>query len=115
MAPATNQHRHNLPPTGQRPLADAGRWGRRLLILDGLSANSGHEGFDLARIRDAYRLWGRVVEQEPYRNALQIVAVDNELAGGILLEFADRVVLPLTQANRLIRIPETNAGDEADY
>ncbi|MEV6923998.1 hypothetical protein AB0M46_05720 [Dactylosporangium sp. NPDC051485] len=74
-----------------------------LLILDGLSANAGHEGFDLARVRDVYRLLGTVAEQ--YQGALQIVAVDNELARGILLEFAAYVVLTLTQDDRLIRIP----------
>ncbi|MGN9889820.1 hypothetical protein [Micromonospora sp. L31] len=80
-----------------------------LLILDGLSANSGHEGFDLARVRDVYRLLARVTDQ--YRGALQVVAVDNELARNILLEFADRVVLTLTQDDRLIRIPQPSSGD----
>jgi hypothetical protein len=78
-----------------------------LLILDGLSANSGHEGFDLARVRDVYRLLSRVTEQDQYGSTLQVVAVDNEPAGSILLEFAGRVVLTLTQEDRLIRIPRT--------
>ena len=83
-----------------------------LLILDGLSANSGHEGFDLARVRDVYRLLNRVTEQ--YRGALQVIAVDNELARNILLEFVDHVVLTLTQEDRLIRIRRTPADDTAD-
>ncbi|MGI5214941.1 hypothetical protein [Plantactinospora sp. CA-290183] len=82
-----------------------------LLILDGLSANSGHEGFDLARVRDVYRLLSRVTGQEQYRNALQVVAVDNELDRNILLEFVDRVVVTLTQEDRLIRVPKTPADD----
>lgn len=88
-----------------------------LLILDGLSANSGHEGFDLDRVRDAYRLLARVAEQEPYRDALQIIAVDNELARNILLEFIQHVVLTLTQQDRLIRLPKAplpSAEDDVD-
>ena len=86
-----------------------------LLILDGLSANSGHEGFDLARVRDAYRLLSRVTEQDQYRNALQVIAVDNELSRGILLEFADYVVDTLTQEDRLIRIPSALDEDTEEY
>jgi len=74
-----------------------------LLILDGLSANIGHEGFDLDRVRDVYRLLSRVADQ--YAGALQVIAVDNELPRDVLLEFVDRVVLTLTQEDRLIRIP----------
>ncbi|MFG3702299.1 hypothetical protein ACGF5C_31090 [Micromonospora sp. NPDC047620] len=80
-----------------------------LLILDGLSANSGHEGFDLDRVRDVYRLLSRVTDQ--YRGVLQVIAVDNELARNILLEFANRVVLTLTQDDRLIRIPQAPPDD----
>ncbi|MFC7481496.1 hypothetical protein ACFQX7_17670 [Luedemannella flava] len=84
-----------------------------LLILDGLSANSGHEGFDLDRVRDVYRLLRRVTQEERYRDALQVIAVDNELARHILLEFADLVVLTLTQDDRLIRIPKAADGAAA--
>ncbi|MCE0763375.1 hypothetical protein LWC35_10725 [Pseudonocardia kujensis] len=77
-----------------------------LLILDGLSSNAGHEGFDQARVRDVYRLLRRVSEQ--YEGRLQVVAVDNELDRSILLEFADRVVLTLSQEDRLIRMPNTS-------
>jgi hypothetical protein len=74
-----------------------------LLILDGLSANAGHEGFDLARVRDVYRLLNSVAAQ--YREQLQIIGVDNDVTHDILLEYADYVVLSLTQHDRLIRIP----------
>lgn len=74
-----------------------------LLVLDGLSANAGHEGFDQDRIRDVYQLLGAVAAR--YRDALQVIAVDNYLSRGILLEFADHVILTLSQADRLIRIP----------
>lgn len=75
-----------------------------LLILDGLSANAGHEGFDQERVRDVYRLLDSVAQQ--YMGDLQIIAVDNELAKNIVLEFAQYAVLTLTQADRLIRIPK---------
>lgn len=76
-----------------------------LLVLDGLSSNAGHEGFDQERVRDVYRLLRVVAEQ--YEGVLQIVAVDNELDRDILLEFADRVVLTLSQSDRLIRTDQT--------
>jgi len=79
-----------------------------LLVLDGLSANAGHEGFDQDRVRDVYRLLSTVAEQ--YRGALQIVAVDNELSKTILLEFVEHVILTLTQADRLIRISATGSA-----
>lgn len=74
-----------------------------LLILDGLSANAGHEGFDQERIRDVYRLLSEAANQ--YRSSLQVIAVDNVLAPDILNEFLDYVILTLTQTDRLIRIP----------
>ncbi|HEY9472189.1 MAG TPA: hypothetical protein VIQ76_21495, partial [Propionibacteriaceae bacterium] len=74
-----------------------------LLILDGLSANAGHDGFDQERIRDVYRLLKSIAER--YEDLLQIIAVDNELARNILLDFAPHAVLTLTQADRLIRVP----------
>ncbi|WP_211264313.1 hypothetical protein [Streptosporangium amethystogenes] len=74
-----------------------------LLILDGLSANAGHEGFDRERVRDVYRLLDTVTQQ--YQGTLQVIAVDSELSRNIILDFADHVVLTLKQSNRLIRIP----------
>jgi hypothetical protein len=74
-----------------------------LLILDGLSANVGSEGFDQARVNDMYRLLLR--EAITYADRLQIVAVDNELPRRMFLELSNYIVLTLTQADRLIRIP----------
>jgi hypothetical protein len=78
-----------------------------LLILDGISANAGHEGFDQDRIRDVYSLLDRI--SELYGSSLQVIAVDNLLSRGLLLEFIDHVVLTLTQADRLIRIPTSDS------
>ena len=72
-----------------------------LLILDGISANAGHEGFDLDRVSDVYRLLS--AEGEKYRGRLQIVAVDNEVDRSIILKYAKYSVLTLTQENKLIR------------
>jgi hypothetical protein len=80
-----------------------------LLILDGLSANAGHEGFDQARIRDVYRLLGSAASQ--YEGSLQVIAVDNMLAPDILKEFIDKVKLLLTQQDRLIRIPADSTSE----
>ncbi|MFI5888507.1 hypothetical protein ACIA5D_00120 [Actinoplanes sp. NPDC051513] len=80
-----------------------------LLVLDGLSANAGHEGFDQERVRDVYRLLNTVAQQ--YRGRLQIIAVDNEIARDLLLEFVQHVVLTLTQADRLIRVRQPAEDD----
>lgn len=74
-----------------------------LLILDGISANTGSEGFDQARVTDVYRLLRQVGID--YSDRLQLIAVDNELPATMHIELADYVVLTLTQANRLIKIP----------
>jgi hypothetical protein len=74
-----------------------------LLILDGLSANAGSEGFDQDRVNDMYRLL--VKEAGTYRGDLQVIAVDNELPGRMFLELSDYIVLTLTQSDRLIRVP----------
>jgi hypothetical protein len=75
-----------------------------LLVLDGLSSNAGHEGFDRDRVRDVYRLLRRVARE--YEGNLQIIAVDNEVAGDIVREFIDDIVLTLTQDKRLLRFSE---------
>jgi hypothetical protein len=80
-----------------------------LLVLDGLSANAGHEGFDQERVRDVYHLLDAVGEQ--YEGRLQIIAVDNELAKGVLLDVAEHVVLTLDQTDRLIRPPVTQSTE----
>lgn len=74
-----------------------------LLVLDGLSANAGSEGFDQERVNDMYRLLVRVAGE--YAGRLQIVAVDNELPRRMLIELSDYVILTLTQQDRLVRIP----------
>jgi hypothetical protein len=92
-----------------------------LLVLDGLSANTGYEGFDQDRVNDAYRLLRSVAAE--YVDRLQIVAVDNELPRTMFIELAGYVILTLTQDNRLIQIPApdplpgagrpTTTGDDA--
>ncbi|MBG6105094.1 putative nucleic acid-binding Zn-ribbon protein [Micromonospora vinacea] len=83
-----------------------------LLVLDGISANSGQEGLSLGRIRDVYQLLRNVATQEPYKEALQIIAVDNELARDIIVDFVHRVALPLSQEDRLIRIPKPRLEEQ---
>lgn len=72
-----------------------------LLILDGVSANSGKEGLDGDRILDMYRLFIEVSTE--YADRLQLIIVDNEVPEQILHDLPDRVVLTLTQSDRLIR------------
>lgn len=67
-----------------------------LLVLDGLSSNVGHEGFDLARRDDTYRLLMEEVNR--YQGRLQVIALDNDVPS-----FAfDSVVLTLTTEDRLV-------------
>lgn len=68
-----------------------------LLILDGLSSNVGHEGFDLERRDDTYRLL--MEEAERYQDSLQIIALDNDVPSFGL----DSVVATLTVEDRLVR------------
>ncbi|MDI5939409.1 MULTISPECIES: hypothetical protein [unclassified Micromonospora] len=72
-----------------------------LLVLDGISANAGHEGFDLDRVSDVYRLLSDVGER--YSGRLQILAVDNEVDHRIIVQYAKFSVLTLTQEKKLIR------------
>lgn len=72
-----------------------------MLILDGVSANSGKEGLDGDRVLDMYRLFTEV--SADYAEKLQLIIVDNEVPEEILNNFEDRVVLTLTQSDRLIR------------
>lgn len=71
-----------------------------LLVLDGVSANSGKEGLDGNRILDMYRLFAEVSEE--YRDRLQLIVVDNEMPQEIVLEHGDRIALTLSQSDRLI-------------
>lgn len=73
-----------------------------LLVLDGLSNNVGHEGFDLARRDDTYTLL--MEESDRYEGRLQIIALDNDVPG-----FATTaVVATLTPEDRLIRVSATD-------
>lgn len=75
-----------------------------LLILDGLSNNVGHEGFDLDRRDDTYRLL--MDEVARYGGRLQVVALDNDVPA-----FAeDAVVQTLSPDDRLVR---TTSGTQA--
>jgi hypothetical protein len=76
-----------------------------LLVLDGLSSNAGHEGFDRDRVDDVYRLLQQVAAE--YSESLQIIAVDNPLPSSLLLQVQEYLVLNLTQSDRLIRIPSS--------
>jgi hypothetical protein len=68
-----------------------------LLVLDGLSNNVGHEGFDLERRDDTYRLL--MDEVARYGGRLQVIALDNDVPA-----FADdAIVLTLSPDDRLIR------------
>lgn len=68
-----------------------------LLVLDGLSNNVGHEGFDLERRDDTYRLL--MDEVARYGGRLQVIALDNDVP-----DFADSaVVLTLAPDDRLVR------------
>lgn len=77
-----------------------------LILLDGLSANTGREGFDQARIEDIYRLLIGVSKQ--YGDSLQIIAVDNDIPPLIVADFARNIVMTLSQDDRLIRPEPAN-------
>lgn len=79
-----------------------------LLVLDGLSANVGYEGFDQARINDLYTLL--VEESEQYRDDLQLVIVDNTLPADFPHANEATVVLRLSDEERLVR-PVKAPGD----
>lgn len=83
-----------------------------LLVLDGLSANVGYEGFDQARILDLYALL--VEESAKYREQLQIIIVDNTLPSNFAAEGEATVVSRLSDEDRLIRVSKSleRAADE---
>ncbi|MCC5478765.1 hypothetical protein [Streptomyces barringtoniae] len=68
-----------------------------LLVLDGVSSNTGREGWDARREDNAFRLLAEVASR--YRGKLQIIVIDNDAPG--FLE--DKVVLRLSGSDRLIR------------
>jgi hypothetical protein len=86
-----------------------------LLVLDGLSANAGHEGFDQARVEDVYRLLLRVSDK--YEGRLQIIAVDNDIPASLANEVRPKIALSLSQSDRLIRStdPDTTLDKSVDH
>lgn len=79
-----------------------------LLVLDGLSNNVGHEGFDLERRDDTYRLL--MAEADAYTGRLQIIALDNDVP-----TFAENaVVVTLTPEDRLVRLAQSPSGQSGD-
>ncbi len=78
-----------------------------LLILDGVSANSGKEGLEGDRIVDMYKLFGDVARE--YGEHLQLVIVDNDLPVEVADEMSDMIVLTLSQEARLIGRVEGSA------
>lgn len=87
------------------------------LVLDGISANAGHEGFDQDRVSDVYELLLEVAQV--YRSELQIIAVDNDLPSTYADALISRRVLDLSHDNLLIGTVEElelenerEAGDE---
>jgi len=82
------------------------------LILDGVSANSGHDGFDQDRIEDLYRLIVQIGVE--YAAQLQLLIVDNDVPGELVDELAQYDVLVLSQADRLIRVGRADDVEEAD-
>lgn len=75
-----------------------------LLVLDGLSNNVGHEGFDLARRDDTYRLLMEEVLR--YDGRLQVIALDNDVPDFAL----DVVAVTLTPEDRLVRVDDGSGG-----
>jgi AAA domain len=69
-----------------------------ILIVDGLTSNVGHEGFDLERVRDVYgylmRLASRLGDQ------LQLIVADNDVPE----EASEYIRLRLTERERLIPV-----------
>lgn len=82
-----------------------------LLVLDGVSANSGSEGLEGDRIADMYRLFDEVAND--YGERLQLIIVDNDLPTEVAAELASSIVLTLSQSDRLIGLPPEAASSTA--
>ncbi|TWE13172.1 hypothetical protein [Rudaeicoccus suwonensis] len=82
-----------------------------LLILDGVSANSGKEGLEGDRIVDMYKLFDEIANE--YGEQLQLIIVDNDLPPKVADELSDSIVLTLSQEARLIGSPEGATEDSA--
>ncbi|MGV0037113.1 hypothetical protein [Mycobacterium colombiense] len=71
-----------------------------LLVLDGVSANSGKEGFEGDRIVDMYELFDEVASV--YGDQLQLIVVDNDLPAEVHDKLASSIMLTLSQSDRLV-------------
>jgi len=71
-----------------------------LLILDGVSANSGKEGLEGDRVVDMYELFNEVTAE--YGDRLQLIIVDNDLPPEVASGMAENIVLTLSQDARLV-------------
>lgn len=74
-----------------------------LLILDGVSANTGHEGYDVAAVGRVYALLHEVAAR--YREHLQIIVVDAELPRGPLPDDVN-IAITLSEDSKLIPLPD---------
>ena len=84
-----------------------------LLVLDGLSANTGHGGLNQARVEDIYRLLISV--SGLYGDSLQIIAVDNDIPRSIVDSVRGEIVLSLSQEDRLIRADLDHSLDDSAH
>jgi predicted nucleic acid-binding Zn-ribbon protein len=71
-----------------------------LLVLDGVSANSGKEGFEFDRIVDMYELFDEVASA--YGDELQLIVVDNDVPAEVNDKLASAIMLTLSQSDRLV-------------
>jgi hypothetical protein len=68
-----------------------------ILIIDGLTKNVGHEGFDLERVNDVYGYLMRLSEREADR--LQLIVADNDVPS----QAEPHVRVRLSENDRLVR------------
>src|ERR1700677_3076149 len=64
------------------------------LVLDGVSANSGKEGFEGDRVVDMYELFDEVAQE--YGDQLQLIVVDNDLPAETADKLSASIVLTLS-------------------
>jgi predicted nucleic acid-binding Zn-ribbon protein len=75
-----------------------------LLILDGVSANSGKEGLEGDRIVDMYELFDEVASA--YGDQLQLIVVDNDLPAEVQDKLESAIMLTLSQSDRLVHLAD---------
>jgi hypothetical protein len=76
-----------------------------ILLLDGVTKNVGRDDYDQERVNAVFDVLAQLADRWPDR--LQIIVAVNDYPPG----FEDRVVLRLTQDDRLIPIPPKQADD----